>query len=68
MKSWILYKLSLTQKYLHFEDFLKMDQISYLLSHFNAMCDEYTGAPNDNVRKISVRKTIWDLELSEHLL
>ena len=26
------------------------------------------GAPNDNFWKISVRKTIWDLELSEHLL
>ena len=27
-----------------------------------------TGAPNDNFWKISVRKTIWDLEFSEHLL
>ena len=26
------------------------------------------GVPNDNFRKISVRKTIWDLEFSEHLL
>ena len=26
------------------------------------------GAPNDNFRKISVPKTIWDLEFSEHLL
>ena len=26
------------------------------------------GAPNVNFRKISVRKTIWDLEFSEHLL
>ena len=26
------------------------------------------GAPNDNFRKISVRKTICDLEFSEHLL
>ena len=25
-----------------------------------------TGAPNVNFRKISVRKTIWDLEFSEH--
>ena len=25
---------------------------------------ELTGAPNDNFRKISVRKTIWDLEFS----
>ena len=27
-----------------------------------------TGAPNVNLRQISVRKTIWDLEFSEHLL
>ena len=27
-----------------------------------------TGAPNVNFRKISVRKTILDLEFSEHLL
>ena len=27
-----------------------------------------TGEPNDNFRKISVRKTIRDLEFSEHLL
>ena len=27
-----------------------------------------SGAPNVNFRKISVRRTIWDLELSEHLL
>ena len=26
-----------------------------------------TGAPNVNFRKISVRKTIWDLEFSKHL-
>ena len=25
-----------------------------------------SGAPNDNFRKISVQKTIWDLEFSEH--
>ena len=25
-----------------------------------------SGAPNDNFRKISVRKTIWDLKLWEH--
>ena len=29
---------------------------------------EKPGAPNANFRKISVRKTIWDLEFSEHLL
>ena len=27
-----------------------------------------SGAPNDNFRKISVRKTICDLQFSEHLL
>ena len=27
-----------------------------------------TGAPNVNFWKISIRKTIWDLEFSEHLL
>ena len=27
-----------------------------------------SGASNDNFWKISVRKTIWDLEFSEHLL
>ena len=27
-----------------------------------------SGAPKVNFRKISVRKTIWDLEFSEHLL
>ena len=29
---------------------------------------DITGAPNDNFRKISVRKTIWDLEFSKFLL
>ena len=41
-----------------------------------AVCIEYirihvgpiSGAPNVNFWKISVRKTIWDLEFSEHLL
>ena len=27
-----------------------------------------SGAPNDNFRKISVRKTIWDLDFSKFLL
>ena len=27
-----------------------------------------SGAPNVNFWKISVRKTIWDVEFSEHLL
>ena len=31
-------------------------------------CLTTSGAPNDNFRKISVRKTIWDLEFSAHLL
>ena len=29
--------------------------------------NHFTGAPNVNLRKISVRKTIWDLEFSEHI-
>ena len=27
-----------------------------------------TRAPNDNFRKTSVRKTIWDVEFSDYLL
>ena len=30
--------------------------------------DQLSGAPNVNFRKISVRKRIWNLEFSEHLL
>ena len=30
--------------------------------------DQLSGTPNNNFRKISVRKTIWNLEFSEHLL
>ena len=29
---------------------------------------DFAGAPNVNFQKISVRKTFWDLEFSEHLL
>ena len=29
---------------------------------------DFTGAPNVDFRKISVWRTIWDLEFSEHLL
>ena len=29
--------------------------------------NHFTGLPNVNLRKISVRKTIWDLEFSEHI-
>ena len=29
---------------------------------------DLSGAPNVNSRKIFVRKTIWDLEFSEHFL
>ena len=32
------------------------------------VCMYVSGAPNVNFRKIFVRKTIWDLEFSEHLL
>ena len=35
---------------------------------FHRIGSKKTGAPNVNFRKISVRKTIWDLEFSEHLL
>ena len=35
---------------------------------FNMRIIERTNAPNVNFRKISVRKTIWDPEFSEHLL
>ena len=31
-------------------------------------CSKWSGAPNDKFRKISVGKTIWDLEFSKHLL
>ena len=31
-------------------------------------CVLSSGAPNVNFLKISVRKTIWDLEFSDHLL
>ena len=30
--------------------------------------EEESGAPNVNFRKIFARKTIWDLDFSEHLL
>ena len=42
---------------------------SDLTYHFSHMRKNVTssGAPNDNFRKISVRKTICDLEFSEHL-
>ena len=49
--------------------------VKYLKKHYledneGEKADRYhdAGAPNDNFRKISVRKTIWDLEFSEHLL
>ena len=46
--------------------------ITQVIQLIAASCDFewaiYPGAPNGNFRKISVRKTIWDLEFSEHLL
>ena len=42
-------------------------RISYVISR-NVFSHRDSGAPNDNFWKISVRKTIWDLEFSEHLL
>ena len=32
------------------------------------LINQILGAPNVNFRKISVQKTIWDLEFSEHFL
>ena len=46
---------------------LLVQDISYHLP--KASTDQsWSGAPNVNIREISVRKTIWYLEFSEHLL
>ena len=34
--------------------------------NFWTLISKWSGAPDDNFRKISVRKTIWYLEFSEH--
>ena len=48
-------------------DLLYVVSVAYM-PLINRQWGPYTGAPNVNFRKISVRKTIWDLEFSEHLL
>ena len=41
----------------------------YMFVSFKEVVKEKdSGAPNVNFRKISVRKTFWDVEFSEHLL
>ena len=52
------------QKAVFFENQLS----SFLVLTYIKYVGYKTGAPNVNFRKISVRKTIWDLEFSEHLL
>ena len=47
------------------------EEVSFELSHHDVSSRDSTvksGAPNDNFLKLSVRKTIWDLEFLEHLL
>ena len=47
------------------KDFVKLTKKALKLG---AESLDFSGAPNINFRKISVRETIWDLEFSEHLL
>ena len=64
IKRRVLALLKISQKALYddvWPDYLRLK--FHTVSGYNL-----TGAPNDNFRKISVRKTIWDLEFSEHLL
>ena len=44
-------------------------QTSVGICHFKTTprLGDYSGAPNVNFRKITVRTTIWELELSKHL-
>ena len=42
------------------------ENLSHLILHH--FFQPLSGAPNVNFSKISVRKTIWDLQFSEHLL
>ena len=39
-----------------------------IIDYFKKDQMDMPGAPNDNFQKISVRKTISELEFSEHLL
>ena len=41
---------------------------SYPILAFGIVACTFSGVPNVNFRKMSVQKTIWDLEFSEHLL
>ena len=41
---------------------------AYLLIDLKTTAQDNSGEPNVSFWKISVRKTIWDLEFSEHLL
>ena len=45
--------------------FLNLEKIHIVMSQKFFVS---SGAPNVDFQKISVRKTIWDLEFSEHLL
>ena len=45
----------------------KMDKSNATKVNISASVKIISGAPNVNFRKISVRKTISDLEFSEHL-
>ena len=49
---------------------LKLDEARFFhYGHYAQLqTTKRTGALNVNFLKISVRKTIWDLEFSEHLL
>ena len=47
------------------------EEVSFELSHHDVSSTDSkvkSGAPKDNFLKLSVRKTIWDLEFLEHLL
>ena len=44
------------------------EEVSFIIDLRNYIPRQSSGAPNVNFQKISVRKTILDLEFSEHLL
>ena len=47
-----------------------LTNIKAILQHYSisTQSNRKSGAPNVNFRKISVRKTIWDMEFSKHSL
>ena len=50
-------------------ELIERSESEYMFVSFKEVVKENdSGAPNVNFRKISVRKTFWDLEFSEHLL